>query len=107
MMQSTSYSLPLATTPFLVMRSTPLASDTSTSSTFGRLKVGRNSSLKVGRLQNWRYQGFIYSAAALLVTVSSTRERIVFIFLKSATSMIWPISSGDRGLSLLGIAITL
>ena len=34
----------------------------STSVTFGRLKVGRYSSLNVGRLQNWRYHGFSASA---------------------------------------------
>src|SRR5579862_4398244 len=65
MMQSTSYSTPFATTPFGVIRSTPCAALTSTSVTFGRLKVGRYSSLKVGRLQNCRYQGF--SASAVLV----------------------------------------
>ena len=41
MMQSTSYSIPLATTPLGVMRSTPLHSLVSTKVTLGRLKVGR------------------------------------------------------------------
>ena len=52
MMQSTGYSTPLATTPVRVIRSTPLAALTSTRVTLGRLKAGRNSSLKVDRLQN-------------------------------------------------------
>ncbi|CNM85307.1 Uncharacterised protein [Mycobacterium tuberculosis] len=50
MTQSTSYSTPFATIPFSVSRSTPLHSDTSTSVTFGRLNVGRYSSLLHGRL---------------------------------------------------------
>ena len=82
----------------------------STSVTFGRLKVGRYSSLKVGRLQNWRYQGFSASAVFGSLTIASTRARIWFIFLKSASSIIRPSSSrrqvgsaprgrgaGDRG----------
>jgi hypothetical protein len=64
MMQSTSYSTPFATTPFGVMRSTPLFALTSTRCTLGRLKVGRYSSLNVGRLQNCRYQGLSASAAS-------------------------------------------
>ena len=59
---------------------------TSTRVTFGRLKVGRYSSLKVGRLQNCRYQGFSASAVAASCTVSSTRRRILFIFTMSASS---------------------
>jgi hypothetical protein len=49
---------------FLVIRSTPLAVLTSTSVTLGRLNVGRYSSLKVGRLQNRRYQGLRASATS-------------------------------------------
>ena len=40
--------------PFAVMRSTPLVSDTSTRVTLGRLKVGKYSSLKQGRLHRKR-----------------------------------------------------
>jgi len=43
------------------MRSTPLPR-VSTRFTLGRLKVGRYSSLKVGRLQNCRYHGLSASA---------------------------------------------
>ena len=35
--------------------------------TLGRLKAGRYSSLKVGRLQNWRYHGFSASAVCLVL----------------------------------------
>jgi hypothetical protein len=54
MMQSTSYSIPWATIPVPVIRSTPLDADTSTSVTLGRLKAGRYSSLKHGRLHRNR-----------------------------------------------------
>ncbi len=39
----------------------------STSVTLGRLNAGRYSSLKVGRLQNWRYHGLSASAVALVL----------------------------------------
>ena len=78
-MQSTSYSTPPATTPFSVMRSTPLPS-VSTRVTLGKLKVGRYSSWKQGLLQNCRYQGFKASAVAGSSTTWSTRSRIEFIF---------------------------
>src|SRR6185436_983190 len=54
--QSTSYSLPFATTPRSVSACTPLPF-VSTSSTFDRLYVCRYSSWKHGRLQNCRYHG--------------------------------------------------
>ena len=101
-MQSTSYSMPLATTPRSVIRSTPLRSLTSTRCTLGRLKVARYSSLKVGRLQNWRYQGFSDSAVAGSFTVPSTRARISFILRKSSISAASASSSGSPSTATSG-----
>ncbi|CAB5068769.1 unannotated protein [freshwater metagenome] len=86
MMQSTSCSTPLATTPFGVMRSTPLDSLTSTSVTFVRLNAGRNSSLNVGRLHITRYHGFRASAVEGSATTVSTRPRSSSILAMSAIS---------------------
>ena len=43
-------------------------------------------------MQNWRYHGFSASAVALSFTIASTRERIWFIFSKSASSIVLPTS---------------
>src|SRR5262245_14513946 len=67
------------------MRSMPVLL-VSTKVTFGRLKVGRNSSLKVGRLHHGRYQAFSASAVDESLTVRSTRARVRLPFLKSTIS---------------------
>ena len=85
MMQSTSYSLPATTTPFSVMRSTPLPS-VSTRCVPGALKACRYSSWKHGRLQSWRYQAFRFCGRLAVLTIASTRARISSIFSKSESS---------------------
>src|SRR5580704_12557114 len=105
MRQSTLYSTPSTTTPSSVTRSTPFPL-VSTSLTLGRLKVGRYSSLKVGRLHHWPYQGLSASAVGESPTIDATRSRISFIFWKSAISDIaaicslesseWPLSAIRR-----------
>src|SRR5215470_6573239 len=77
--QSTSYSTPSTTTPCSVTRSTPFPL-VSTNFTLGRLKVGRYSSLKVGRLHHCPYHGLSASAVAESLMIEETRPRISFIF---------------------------
>src|SRR5215469_16848927 len=95
MMQSTSYSTPATITPRSVIRSTPWPF-VSINLTLGRLKVGRYSSLKVGRLHQWPYQGLSASAVDSFVTIDDTRSRISFIFWWSAISDISAMSSFVR-----------
>src|SRR5215813_2125026 len=83
--QSTSYSTPSTTTPCSVTRSTPFPF-VSTNFTLGRLKVGRYSSLKVGRLHHCPYQALRASAVCGSFTIEDTRPRTSFIFWKSAIS---------------------
>src|SRR6266699_73541 len=96
MMQSTGYSVPAATTPAGVIRSTPWPS-VSTRWTVGRLYALRYSSWKHGRLQSWRYQALGRRAVAGSSTIASTRARISVIFSKSAFS-----KSASRSAKLAG-----
>src|SRR3984957_10544593 len=84
-MQSTSYSTSATTTPFSVIRSTPLPS-VSISRTPGALNAWRYSSWKHGRLQSCRYQALSFCAVSRWVTMASIRARISSIFSKSESS---------------------
>ena len=84
-MQSSWYSLPATTTPFSVIRSTPLPS-VSTRCVPGMLNACRYSSWKHGRLQSWPYQALSLPAVSRSPTMASTRLRISSIFSKSESS---------------------